>query len=455
MKVQFTSLARLLLACFALVLCYSLTSAQIYVSSDDLSLDTGRFTRSVADDSSFLESNQLPRYNKRELQSELLHLLGLKQRSRPASLRGGQNHSAPQFMLDVYNSLSTSIEIGDDDNDDGDTEMYNGYNLDVLSSIMRMGNFNYTNSEIRAVDDADTIMSLPVHHRSQSLEKHGAHRYHFGATSVNGHDVLTSAELRVYRDIPSEEYRNGIFRVKVYQISGDGGHNFLDSFIVDGSDVGWIVFDVTVASQILQGYPGSRLSIQLIAEDIQRQEIDPDLIGFKGISADDLLEPFMVAFFKTHEDIREEHLSRVRRSRRLKKKNKKGGNTGISVMPQDPMQNIYDNVPVTRKPNRECRRRRMEVNFSDLEWNNWIIAPGSYPAFSCQGECSFPLHDKLNATNHAIVQTLVHSLNPNLVPKACCAPTKLGPIQVLYFDDATNVILRRYRNMVVKACGCH
>lgn len=169
MKVQFTSLARLLLACFALVLCYSLTSAQIYVSSDDLSLDTGRFTRSVADDSSFLESNQLPRYNKRELQSELLHLLGLKQRSRPASLRGGQNHSAPQFMLDVYNSLSTSIEIGDDDNDDGDTEMYNGYNLDVLSSIMRMGNFNYTNSEIRAVDDADTIMSLPGRYLQQLL----------------------------------------------------------------------------------------------------------------------------------------------------------------------------------------------------------------------------------------------------------------------------------------------
>jgi bone morphogenetic protein 6 len=46
-------------------------------------------------------------------------------------------------------------------------------------------------------------------------------------------------------------------------------------------------------------------------------------------------------------------------------------------------------------------------------------------------------------------------MNPEYVPKPCCAPTKLNAISVLYFDDNSNVILKKYRNMVVRACGCH
>lgn len=38
---------------------------------------------------------------------------------------------------------------------------------------------------------------------------------------------------------------------------------------------------------------------------------------------------------------------------------------------------------------------------------DWIIAPEGYAAFYCDGECSFPLNAHMNATNHAIVQTLV------------------------------------------------
>lgn len=88
-----------------------------------------------------------------------------------------------------------------------------------------------------------------------------------------------------------------------------------------------------------------------------------------------------------------------------------------------------------------------------FSFQDWIIAPDGYAAFYCHGECSFPLNR--NATNHAIVQTLVHLVDPTQAPKPCCAPTRLSAIMVLYFDDNSNVILKRYKNMVVKACGCH
>ena len=88
-------------------------------------------------------------------------------------------------------------------------------------------------------------------------------------------------------------------------------------------------------------------------------------------------------------------------------------------------------------------------------FQEWIIAPEGYSAYYCEGVCSFPLNVHMNATNHAIVQTLVHLMSPQMVPQPSCAPTKLSGISVLFFDDNSNVILKKYKNMVVKACGCH
>ena len=86
---------------------------------------------------------------------------------------------------------------------------------------------------------------------------------------------------------------------------------------------------------------------------------------------------------------------------------------------------------------------------------DWIIAPDAYNAYFCQGECSFPLNSHMNATNHAIVQTLVHLMSPDVVPKPCCAPIQLSGISVLYLDESSNVVLKKYSDMVVKTCGCH
>ncbi|XP_029591930.1 bone morphogenetic protein 8A-like isoform X1 [Salmo trutta] len=101
-----------------------------------------------------------------------------------------------------------------------------------------------------------------------------------------------------------------------------------------------------------------------------------------------------------------------------------------------------------------CKRHELYVSFSDLGWKDWVLAPTGYSAFYCDGECLYPLGSCMNATNHAMIQLVVHLLKPDEVPKACCAPTKLSPISVLFYDDNNNVILKKHRNMVVKTCGC-
>lgn len=108
-----------------------------------------------------------------------------------------------------------------------------------------------------------------------------------------------------------------------------------------------------------------------------------------------------------------------------------------------------------RKNGREnCRRHPLYVDFVDVGWNDWIVAPPGYDAYYCHGDCPFPLADHLNSTNHAIVQTLVYSTNPNMVPKACCVPTALSAISMLYLDEENKVVLKNYQDMAVLGCGC-
>lgn len=107
-----------------------------------------------------------------------------------------------------------------------------------------------------------------------------------------------------------------------------------------------------------------------------------------------------------------------------------------------------------RRKESPCKRHPMFVNFSEVGWGSWIVAPPGYDAYYCHGECNFPLAEHLNTTNHAIVQTLVNSMNPSKVPKACCVPTQLSAMSMLYVDDDNKVVLKNYREMTVVGCGC-
>ncbi|CDQ80290.1 unnamed protein product [Oncorhynchus mykiss] len=100
-----------------------------------------------------------------------------------------------------------------------------------------------------------------------------------------------------------------------------------------------------------------------------------------------------------------------------------------------------------------CRRHPLYVDFKDVGWNKWIVAPSGYDAFFCLGECRFPLADHMNSSSHAMVQTLVNSVN-GAVPRACCVPTALSPIAMLYLDPQDRVVLKNYQDMVVEGCGC-
>ncbi|XP_070708478.1 nodal-related 2 [Pempheris klunzingeri] len=100
-----------------------------------------------------------------------------------------------------------------------------------------------------------------------------------------------------------------------------------------------------------------------------------------------------------------------------------------------------------------CRRVDLHVDFNKIGWGSWIIFPKRYNAYRCEGSCPGPLGEDLNPTNHAYMQSLLKHYHPDRVASPCCAPTKMSPLSMLYYENG-EMLLRHHEDMIVDECGC-
>ncbi|KAL2297105.1 hypothetical protein Nmel_015163 [Mimus melanotis] len=330
---------------------------------------------------------------------------------------------------------------------------------------------------------ANGLFSVPVEHDREFHHQRCHYReFRFDLSRIPEGEAVTAAEFRIYKDYIRERFDNETFQISVYQVLQEHPGRDSDLFLLDSRTIwaaeeGWLVFDITATSNHWVVNPQHNLGLQLSVEGVDGQSINPKLAGLIGRHGPQNKQPFTVAFFKATEV----HLRSIRstggkqRSQNRSKtpKNQEafrvsniaGAHRGLGLL-FCLLEWFFSHYLFVLSPwcaaensssdqRQACKKHELYVSFRDLGWQDWIIAPEGYAAYYCEGECAFPLNSYMNATNHAIVQTLVHFINPETVPKPCCAPTQLNAISVLYFDDSSNVILKKYRNMVVRACGCH
>ncbi|XP_029300951.1 bone morphogenetic protein 10 [Cottoperca gobio] len=117
---------------------------------------------------------------------------------------------------------------------------------------------------------------------------------------------------------------------------------------------------------------------------------------------------------------------------------------------------IYDTPPRIRRnvKSEPCKRTPLFVDFKEIGWDTWIIQPVGYEAYECNGVCNPPMTSEVSPTKHAIVQTLLSVKSPERASRACCVPTKLEPISLLYHDNGVITFNHKYEGMVVAECGC-
>ncbi|XP_031696101.1 growth/differentiation factor 11-like, partial [Anarrhichthys ocellatus] len=80
-----------------------------------------------------------------------------------------------------------------------------------------------------------------------------------------------------------------------------------------------------------------------------------------------------------------------------------------------------------------CCRYPLTVDFEAFGWD-WIIAPKRYKANYCSGQCEYMFMQKYPHTH------LVQHANPRGSAGPCCTPTKMSPINMLYFNDKQQII---------------
>lgn len=316
-------------------------------------------------------------------------------------------------------------------------------------------------------------------------------RYHFNVSSLE-RDGLLGAELRILRKQLSDPRRASVGStaaegggggsspfLKLYTCpSGKHQAGLLQTKLLDdllssgGFSSRWEVFDVWKVFKSLknqQHQHTQQLCFELEAlEHRGGRPMDLRSLGFARPGRTNKEKAFFLAFGRSqkrdlfYNEIKArsghdnktvyEYLFTQRRMRRAPAA--RGAKKPLQSPQPLPPQSLPQHQAAKTQMRPRCHRRRLHVNFKEMGWDDWIIAPLEYEAFHCDGVCDFPIRSHLEPTNHAIIQTLMNSMDPESTPPTCCVPTRLSPISILYIDSANNVVYKQYEDMVVESCGC-
>ncbi|XP_020373282.2 growth/differentiation factor 6-A [Rhincodon typus] len=361
----------------------------------------------------------------------------LMKESGPPSARGRRRRRAHSviphhFMMSIYTAHSAAERLG--------------INASLLRAARSAAN-TITGFVDRAEDDV-----LHSHLRRQ--------KYLFDVAALSNKEELVGAELRLLRKTP-EQFRqtlSGLYDFKLYSCLSEGQPSKLlqsrTLHIHQSNAQGWEVFDVW---EIFQFFHSAQLCFELkVTSSQSERDIDLRQIGFARKGRTPQERALLVVFTRTRK--RENLFSEMKE----KIKSSEGsadeeGERQFKARRRRRRRTAFTNRHGKRhgkKAKSRCSKKPLHVNFKELGWDDWIIAPLDYEAYHCEGVCDFPLRSHLEPTNHAIIQTLMNSMDPNSTPPSCCVPTKLSPISILYIDAGNNVVYKQYEDMVVESCGC-
>ncbi|TRZ02874.1 hypothetical protein DNTS_024417 [Danionella cerebrum] len=302
-------------------------------------------------------------------------------------------------------------------------ELYNKYASDKNSKPR--------SNVIRSFLVQDKISSIRFSNKTQ-------HRLLFNI-SIPKHEVITSVQLRIFTlwAKRTKVICNGFFTsINVYDVGVEQNlliSSLLDRRVLSEGMNSWEAFDVTRA---VRNWHDSGRGAGELQVEIQQNCDSLDI----SLSLEDNSSAVVVVF---SDDLGDQ--------KPVKKQ----------LLYEKEQMFLNNQLPLTghrrrrrKAGNNYCQRTSLKVNFKDIGWDKWIVAPPEYDAYECRGVCYFPLTDNVNPSRHAVIQTLVNLSNPKKANKACCVPTKLDPIAVMYQEKGVITVRHLYEEMKVVKCGC-
>ncbi|XP_057690544.1 growth/differentiation factor 6-A [Corythoichthys intestinalis] len=410
-------------------------------------------------------------------------------RSRGAKLphQGGQRSS--KLLKDIFASSHQMTSPRKDE--PKDDVVPHEYMLSIYRTYSAAEKLGLNASFFRSSKSANTITSFVDRGTDDLLHPPlQRQKYLFDVSTLSDKEELVGAELRIFRRALGDLQTTGLYHIQLYPCSSD---RLLDSRLLDPLDAAksrWEVLDVWEMFKSHQQHQqrnpqhshhhrhhhenqGMQLCFQLrVTLGNSDTELDLKALGLGRSGRSQQEKAILVAYTRSKkrenlfnemkEKIKSRRSSReievVRASEEEEAEEEGLPHRGVKGEgPRRRRRTALSNRHGKRhgkKSKSRCSKKALHVNFKELGWDDWIIAPLDYEAYHCEGVCDFPLRSHLEPTNHAIIQTLMNSMDPNSTPPSCCVPTKLSPISILYIDSGNNVVYKQYEDMVVEQCGC-
>ncbi|CAG6015987.1 unnamed protein product [Menidia menidia] len=389
-------------------------------------------------------------------------------RNREVRISNQDGQRSPKFLKDIL--ASSHPVAGHHKEDPKDAIVPHEYMLSIYRTYSTAEKLGLNASFFRSSKSANTITSF-VDRGTDNLLHSPLRRqkYLFDVSTLSEKEELVGAELRIFRRAPGDLQTAGPYEVQLYPCRSDRALDTRSLDPLDSAKPGWEVFDVWEMFKAHRHHHQSgHLCVQLRAT-FGKSEAEVDLrpLGLDRSGRGQQEKAILVAYTRSKK--RENLFNEMKEKIRSRGEKEAGGarapeedggphaKRGKGEGPRRRRRTALSNRHGKRhgkKSKSRCSKKALHVNFKKLGWDDWIIAPLDYEAYHCEGVCDFPLRSHLEPTNHAIIQTLMNSMDPNSTPPSCCVPTKLSPISILYIDSGNNVVYKQYEDMVVEQCGC-
>ncbi|NXF43792.1 BMP7 protein, partial [Oceanites oceanicus] len=277
------------------------------------------------------------------------------------------------------------------------------------------------------------------------------HRFYFDISAMEKGEQMLKAEFRVFKLKRTHVSRRSdvkhFCKVEVYELLESGSmlpkKHLIASRLLSLYTEGWEVFNVTQTVSRWVGNSSSNHGFLITTTHVFDNRIEHNLVKFAKSQG-------------TLQESRNALLVLFTNSNKRRSSSFVPSITSKFTQQQRLLRPRAAAIPSAKSQVTACHRRELYVDFRAIGWSGWIIYPSGYNAFYCRGSCLFPLGESLNATNHATVQSIVHTLKLSQdVSTPCCVPDELKSLNLLYFDDKENVVLKNYKDMVATRCGCH
>lgn len=287
------------------------------------------------------------------------------------------------------------------------------------------------------------------------------HRLKFNIT-IPGHEKITAAELQLLflpepsPRVTSHAYKATVCVHEVDHLNFTSSTQLLAGREVVASQGTWETLDVTAAVQtwIRSGHRATTFDVL-----VDRKGCGGEAAGClnMSVSVGDNTSAALIIFSNDLGGRRREARKELREM--ILHEEETIFHSGADWSRADQLSNEIPEAPHPRRRRRKaereyCRRTSLKVNFKDIGWDSWIVAPPEYDAFECRGQCYHPLTDEMTPSKHALIQTLMNIRDSKKANMACCVPIKLDPITVMYQEDGRLTIRYLYEEMKVAECGC-